>query len=217
MIESNIRIVTATLAALCLMCVQAVAHPHVWVVMKSELVFAPDGSATGVHHAWTFDDMFSTFATQGLETKEKGKFTREELQPLAEVNVSSLKEFDFFTYGNANGQKAEFADPKDYWLEFNDGDKTLTLHFTMPLKTPVKAKTFDVEVYDPTYYVDFALADKDPVALAGAPAACKFTIGKPQEMTKEMADKLAQIGPNQQIPANSYGAQFANKISVKCP
>ena len=49
---------------------EAQAHPHVWVTMKSELVYGADGSATGVRHAWTFDDMFSTFATQGLESKE---------------------------------------------------------------------------------------------------------------------------------------------------
>ena len=75
--------------------------------MKSEVVYAPDGTATGVRHAWTFDDMFSTFATQGLDSKEKGKFTREELAPLAEVNVTSLKEFDYFTQARANGKKAE--------------------------------------------------------------------------------------------------------------
>ena len=75
----------------------ALAHPHVWVTMKSEVVYAPDGTVTGVRHAWTFDDMFSTFATQGIETKKKGEFTREELKPLAEVNVTSLKEFDYFT------------------------------------------------------------------------------------------------------------------------
>jgi ABC-type uncharacterized transport system substrate-binding protein len=33
------------------------AHPHVWVTMTEELLYAPDGSVTGVHHAWTFDDM----------------------------------------------------------------------------------------------------------------------------------------------------------------
>src|SRR5262245_119442 len=75
----------------------ALAHPHVWVTMKSEMVYGPDGSLTGVRHAWTFDDMFSAFATQGIESKKKGEFTREELAPLAEVNVTSLKEFDFFT------------------------------------------------------------------------------------------------------------------------
>jgi len=53
----------------------------------------------------TFDDMFSTFATQGLESKVKGKFTREELAPLAQVNVESLKDFDYFTVARANGKK----------------------------------------------------------------------------------------------------------------
>ena len=37
----------------------------------------------------------------------------------------------------------------------------LTLHFLLPLKTPVKAQTLDLEVFDPSYFVDFALAEKD--------------------------------------------------------
>ena len=68
------------------------AHPHVWVTMTSEVLYTLDGSVTGVRHAWTFDDMFSAFATQGLERKTKGQFTREELQSLAKVNVESLQE-----------------------------------------------------------------------------------------------------------------------------
>src|SRR6266496_5208201 len=88
----------AASAGLVIASAAAHAQPHVWVTVKSELVYAPDGTVTGVRHAWTFDDMFSTFATQGIESKKKGEFTREELAPLAEVNVSSLKEYDFFTY-----------------------------------------------------------------------------------------------------------------------
>src|SRR5438270_3566042 len=84
------------------------AHPHVWVTMKSELVYAADGAVTGVRHAWAFDEMFSTFATQGLETKQKGAFTREDLAPLAQVNIDSLKDFDYFTIAKANGKKALF-------------------------------------------------------------------------------------------------------------
>ena len=78
--------------------------------MKSELVYAPDGSATGVRHHWTFDDLFSAYATQGLDAQEKGEFTREELAPLAQVNVESLKDFDYFTFAKANGGKTEFKD-----------------------------------------------------------------------------------------------------------
>ncbi len=66
---------------------------------------APDGAITGIRHAWAFDDMFSTFATQGIESKTKGEFTREELAPLAEVNVTSLKEYDYFTYRHRRRQK----------------------------------------------------------------------------------------------------------------
>ena len=68
----------------------AQAHPHVWITSSSELMYATDGSVTGVRHAWTFDDMFSTYALQGLESKTKGVYTREELAPLAQTNVESL-------------------------------------------------------------------------------------------------------------------------------
>ena len=60
----------------------AQAHPHVWITATSEVIYAPDGSITGVRHAWTFDDMFSTYALQGIETKTKGVYSREELAPL---------------------------------------------------------------------------------------------------------------------------------------
>ena len=195
----------------------AFAHPHVWVTVKSELVYAPDGTLTGVRHAWTFDDMFSVFATQGLEAKKKGEFTREELAPLAEVNVSSLKEYDFFTHAKANGKKVEFDEPPaGYYLVFDSKSTALTLHFTLPVKTPVKAKDLSIEVFDREYFVDFSLAEKDPVKLVGAPAQCKLTVGKPQDMGAELAQRLSQLGPNQRDPSLTISSDFANKIQVKC-
>src|SRR5262249_19078277 len=156
--------ILATFAGVAIGSGAATAHPHVWVTMKSELVYAPDGSVTGVRHAWTFDDMFSVFATQGIEAKKKGEFTREELAPLAEVNVTSLKEYDFFTQAKANGKAVEFVEPPaGYYLEFDPKETVLTLHFTLPLKTPVKAKDLSVEIYDREFFVDFSFAEKDPV------------------------------------------------------
>src|SRR5437016_2875902 len=99
----------------------AAAHPHVWVKSTSELIYAPDGRVTGIRHHWVFDDMFTAFALQGLETKEKGKYTREELGPLAKVNVESLKEYDYFTFATADGKKTPLAEPApDYWLDYKD-------------------------------------------------------------------------------------------------
>src|SRR5499433_2559536 len=164
----------AACAGLVIATAAAQAHPHIWAPVKSELVYAPDGTVTGVRHAWTFDDMFSVFGTQGIEPKKKGEFTREELAPLAEVNVPSLKEYDFFTYAKANGKKIEFDEPPaGYYLDFNPKDTVLTLYFTLPLKTPVKAKDLTLEVYDREFFVDFSFAEKDPAKLVGAPAQCK--------------------------------------------
>jgi ABC-type uncharacterized transport system substrate-binding protein len=193
----------------------ASAHPHVWVTMHTELVYTPDGKITGVRHHWAFDDMFSAFATQGLEAKEKGKFTREELAPLAKVNVESLKEYDYFTYATVDGKKTPLTDPApDYWLDYNDS--VLTLNFTLPFKAPVKAKELKVEVYDPTIFVDFEWAKNKPVQLVGAPA-CKLDVALPREMTFAEGNALSNIPADQQNTTMAWGAQFANKILVHCP
>ena len=191
----------------------AQAHPHVWITSISELMYAPDGSVTGVRHAWTFDDMFSTYALQGIESKKKGVFTHEELAPLAQTNVESLKEFGYFTFAKADGKKQKFEEPVDYFLEYKDG--LLVLHFTLPLKAPVKSKVLALEVFDPTFFVDFKLADKDPVKLVGAPTACTFDFQRPNDGAASAQGIDEQTFTN---GANSnFGAMFANKITVTCP
>jgi ABC-type uncharacterized transport system substrate-binding protein len=191
----------------------ASAHPHVWVTAASELVYAPDGSITGVRHAWTFDDMFSTYALQGMETKKKGVYTREQLAPLAQTNVESLKEFDFFTFARADGKKQKFLDPVDYYLEYKDA--ALVLHFTLPFKEPFKTKALAVEVYDPTFFVDFSLQKNDPVRLIGAPAGCKLALERPTDgaaSAQKLNEQTFLSGPN-----SNFGAMFANKVTVDCP
>ena len=191
------------------------AHPHVWVTMKTDLVYAGDGTVTGVRHHWAFDDMFSAFATQGLASKEKGKFTREELSALAKVNVESLKEYDYFTYATADGKKVPLTDPlPDYWLDYNDS--VLTLNFTLPFKTPVKAKELKIDIYDPTIFVDFSFDKKTPVQIVGAPQ-CKLDVQLPREMSFAEGKKLSEIPADQPNTTMAWGAQFANKILVHCP
>jgi len=201
------------LGALVLASGAANAHPHVWITATSELVYGPDGALTGVRHAWTFDDMFSSYALQGLETKTKGVYTREELAPLAQTNVESLKEYAFFTFAKADGKKEKFLEPIDYFLEYKD--TALTLHFTLPLKAPVKPKQLALEVFDPTYFIDFALDDKDPIKLVGAPAGCQLKVQRPNEATanaQRLSEQNFMNGDN-----SNYGAMYANKITVDCP
>jgi ABC-type uncharacterized transport system substrate-binding protein len=191
----------------------AAAHPHVWITAKSQLIYAPDGTVTGIRHAWTFDDMFSTYALQGTEPKTKGAYTHEELAPLAQTNVESLKEYGFFTFARADGTRQRFLEPVDYFLEFKDG--LLTLHFTLPAKTPFRAKQLVLEVFDKTYFIDFQYAEKDPVTLAGAPADCRMQFQRPNDGSAA-AQKLGEQNFLSGEGGN-FGMMFANKITVDCP
>jgi ABC-type uncharacterized transport system substrate-binding protein len=214
-VRAVLRRLLVLLPLLLLGAAAAEAHPHVWITAVSELLYAPDGSLTGVRHAWTFDDMFASYALQGIETKTKGAYTREELAPLADTNVEALKEYAYFTYARADGGKKEkFSEPVDYFLDYKDGQ--LTLHFTLPLKTPLRAKQLSLEVFDPTFFVDFQLAKSDPVKLVTAPAGCKLAFQRPNDGSAA-AQKL-----NEQTFASggenaNYGAMFANRITVDCP
>ena len=102
------------LAAACFVAMfgaQAPAHPHVWASMRSELVYSPDGQLVAIRHAWSFDPMFSALATQDVRAKQRGVFTREELQPIASLNVASLKEFDYFTSARLDDRLPGWATP----------------------------------------------------------------------------------------------------------
>ena len=211
----TLRLLLAALIALGL-AAPAAAHPHVWVKTVSELIYAADGSVTGIRQHWSFDDMFTAFAVQGLEAKEKGKYTREELAPLAKVNVESLKEYDYFTFATADGKKTALDEPTaDYWLDYKD--EILTLNFTLPFKQPVKAKDLKVEIYDPTYFIDFQLAKDTPAKLVGAPAQCKLATELPRQLTFQEEKALAQIAADEKNTTMTWGQVFANKILVKCP
>ena len=216
MARSSIR--AFVLLALLLACAGSIApasaHPHVYVTASSELIYDADGRVTGVRHAWKFDDMFSTYALQGIESKVKGVYTREELAPLAQTNVESLKEFGFFTFAKAEGNKKRFVDPVDYYLEQKDG--ALILHFTMPFKAPFKAKELAVEIYDPSFFVDFSLAKQDPIKLVGAPATCTTAIERPRDGAPA-AQKLGEDNFMDGGANANFGAMFANKVTVNCP
>jgi ABC-type uncharacterized transport system substrate-binding protein len=201
------------IAASLLSAAPAHAHPHVWITAKSEVMYASDGTISGVRHAWTFDDMFSTYALQGVETKTKGVYSREALAPLAQTNIESLKEFNYFTFAKADGKKERFLEPVDYYLEFKDD--ALTLHFTLPAKAPFKAKQTALEVFDPAFFIDFKFDEKDPIKLVGAPAGCKLQFQRPNDGTanaQRLNENNFASGDN-----SNYGAMYANKILVDCP
>lgn len=214
--ENFARAASAALA-LALLSIPASAHPHVWVAVRSEVLFAADGRIKGVRHAWTFDEMYSAFALQGLGKDGKPP-TREELAPLAKTNVESLAEFDYFTFAKHNNAKASFAPPEDFWLEADD-KKIVTMHFTLPLETPLAAqKPFSFQVYDPTYFVSFGFEKQNPVTLGQqAPAGCSAGLHEPKPLVTTDTQKLSEAFFNNMSPGADFGVKLATRVVVACP
>jgi ABC-type uncharacterized transport system substrate-binding protein len=194
----------------------ALAHPHVWVTAKAELVYDGSGNVTGVRHAWTFDKAYSAFVTQGLDKDGDGKLTPEELQDLAKENTESLVEFDYFTVLKANGKKQDFASPRDYRMVF--ADEAVTLTYFLPLRNPAATRTGSVEIYDPTYFVGFTLADgNDAIKLASAPQGCATSISRPKVADASQQQTMSESFFENLSAASGFGAQYANRAIIACP
>ncbi len=221
MFKATFRSWRAALAAACLGWLAigstpVLAHPHVWIVVRSEIVYAPDGRVASLRHAWTFDDGFSAYLSQGLDTNKDGKLSREELAQLAKENVESLVENNYVTIAKSAGKGVEVAPPTDYYME-SDG-KMLTLHFTLPLKTPAPGRTVSLEVYDPNYFISFVVAqDENAIRLTNAPKGCGLTISRPKAIDPQTQQSMTESFFGSLSAASNFGGQFASRAIAACP
>jgi ABC-type uncharacterized transport system substrate-binding protein len=182
-------------------------------VSVETLLLYERGAFTGFRHKWTFDEFYSAMAVEGLDTNKDGKFSREEMAELAKVNVTSLKDFGYFTFPQLAGQALKLGEPRDYWLEHKDG--VLSLHFVLPLATPVlaEAKGLTFGVYDPSFFIAFDLAKvAQPLRLGeGAPRGCSLKIGTPERDPRDasaLGEQLSAIA--------GFGVSVARTASVEC-
>jgi ABC-type uncharacterized transport system substrate-binding protein len=214
-----IHLASRLLAVLAFVCASgaALAHPHVWITSQAEIVFGPDGKVTGVRHRWTFDPAISAAFTQGLDANGDGRFSPDELKDLARENTESLVEYGYYTQLKANGAKQAFDAPSDPVMTHETD--TLVLSFLLSLKSPADAsKALALEVYDPAFFVQFALAPGDDAArLVGAPKGCVATVMRPKPVEATPQKNLSESFFEALTAASGYGAQFANRILVACP
>ncbi|WP_375464990.1 DUF1007 family protein [uncultured Methylobacterium sp.] len=217
----------AALRSLCLAAVlvpaaaPALAHPHVWVATKAEIAYAA-GKVVAIRHVWAFDAAYSAFVTQGLDADGDGKLSRDELAGLAAENTANLAESAYFTKLKVGGKAQAFATPTEPRMAM-EGD-ALTLSFLLPLKTPAAQEhgVLALEVYDPTYFVAFALSDApDTARLSGAPPGCATTVTRPKTPETKTVDTgkpgMSEAFFEALTAASTYGIQFANRIIVACP
>ncbi len=205
-------------ASLAMLPIAAHAHPHVWVTVETTVLY-DNGKASGFAHKWTFDEMYTAMAIEGLDANGDGTYSKEELAELAKVNIEGLKDFGYFTYAKLGEKKLATKEPVDYWLEMKGG--LLSLHFTLPLAEPVAAdaKGFTFQVYDETFFIAFDFAKDSPVTLgSGAPTGCAASLGVPQKDLEQL-QSLNQAFGGQMTAGNAnmgMGFGYAPTVTISC-
>ena len=104
---------TALLALAAMTPAPAGAHPHVWVEMRSDVVFNDQGQITAMNLMWTFDDNYALMALEGLDANGDGVYDPTELDPLTRENMASLKDYEYFTVIRFNGEKQALGPARD--------------------------------------------------------------------------------------------------------
>ncbi len=198
----------------------ATAHPHVWITYETTVNYEK-GAISAISHVWTFDDMYTAMAVQGLDKDGDGAYSREELAELVKVNMDGLKEFSYFTYAKLASADLALSEPKDAWLEYVNG--VLRLHFQLPLSQPVlaEAEGFNYSIFDPSFFIAFEPEKTEAVKLSSAPDGCSAALVDPNadqaaQDAKRLGEAMAQNLGGDLAAGLGSGYGSTKTVSVTC-
>ncbi|MCR9257072.1 MAG: DUF1007 family protein [Alphaproteobacteria bacterium] len=195
----------------------AFAHPHAWIDLAVDVRFSEDGRVVGLAQTWIFDELYSVYATEGLDSDGDGALSSAELRPLLENNMRNLEFYDWFTKIRYDGADQDFTLSPEMTSRMR-ADGRLEMIFTVDLADALdpKAGPVDYALYDPSFYVEMThLKAPDAIELAGGPAGCGYVKDTPEPNPQLIAAALA-LGPTE-TPDEDLGIHFAEWVSVSCP
>jgi len=207
------------LAPLAAFVAPAFAHPHIFIDAKATIVFNDAGDVTGIKHQWTFDEAFSAWSIQGLDTNNDGVTSEQELQPLADENMKGLGAYNYYTSAGEPGQPdLTFHHMPNPRLDY--ANQQTTLRFGIELDKPHHIqKVLEIGIDDPEYYVAITFAGPQAITLENAPAGCSAVLNPPKDIPADLANKLMSIGADVvKLPPDLEAAMrgMQGSIDVKC-
>ena len=197
----------------------ALAHPHIFVDARAAITFDDAGQIVSVRNRWTFDEAYSAWAVQGLDTNLDGAVSREELQPLADDNMQGLGEYAYYTFAGEGPDNLSFGFGSNPVMSYEGGRQTL--EFEVAVDGPYAIKdTLELAINDPEYYVAISFANAGAIQLVNAPDNCSVVLEDPAPMSDDLAAQLYSLGPDvtrlpPELEQAMRGVQGA--ILVKCP
>ncbi|MGF6564264.1 DUF1007 family protein [Kosakonia cowanii] len=199
---------------LALLSFSLMAHPHSFIVMKTQLV-SENGQFTGLKMRWTMDEITSADLLYDAGNAKPGEEIWKKLA--AEVMANVLGQHYFIEVWH-NGQKVKFLNrPSEYGLSREAHQAVLTFVLPLAEPQPLKGQKYTFSTFDPTYYVDMRYDKESDVTLpAPLQSSCKTTLHtpKPGEEVLSYAQSLDKTdAPEEDM---ELGKQFAQTVTLLC-
>lgn len=197
----------------------ALAHPHILIDAQVQFTVEPsqDGEyqLTKLRYVWQFDENFSLLLLGDYDDDENQLLNQQELTTMGIETMEGAKELGYFTI-LANGD--ETVPPTDApQVRATFAQDRLTLEFDISLPTPIditNALTFSL--FDEEYYTAFNIKAKNGFIIANQQASnCKIYAVKTAQIDENIAVALENAF-TQDFTNQGLGAQFADKVGIKC-
>ena len=194
------------------------AHPHVFVDGGIDFVFAEDGRLQAVELTWLYDEFETLYmvARYGLSLNSKGELGEEERLKLIEELRVFPEDFDGSAHLSVDDKALDLDWPKDVDAQLLNGRLLLT--FVRDLTSPfhVEGKEIEAAFYESTYFFAFKITNTPK--LIGPATECQTEVipFSPDPNDASLFAKLASLSREDVPEDENVGAQFADRISLRC-
>lgn len=165
------RRLVLVLIALLWMPALARAHPHVWIEHRLDVVLN-GATLHGLHLTWSFDDMYSSMIKEDYTASKDGRIGPADIKRIEREAFSNLSNYNYFVEASLDGKPLKFVKVEAFDVRV-DGQGRVVYDFTLVVDKPKTAATNTLKyaVFDPEYFIEFALEAQSPAKVSGNPAA----------------------------------------------
>jgi len=164
-----IKVWAILLTILLMPVLEAMAHPHVFIVQRLHVVFDENGLA-GIKIRWKFDDMFASMIAEDHDRNKNGQLEPSEVKTIKEEAFSYISKSNYFTFVKIDNKPFKIKFIADFNAVLKD--QQLEYEFFVPchVRASHNIKKITVASYDPSYYSAIFFAKNGPVSIASVDA-----------------------------------------------
>jgi ABC-type uncharacterized transport system substrate-binding protein len=197
----------------------ALAHPHIFIDTRYEVILNDRNEATALRIGWTYDDLYALliFGDLSLDPDGDGVLTPEEEARLNGFDMQWIEGFEGDTYVLMDGAPIAISGPRDWTASWADGKLSSTHYRDLLTPVPVAEVPLAIQAYDPGYYVAHVIL---PPAVVTGGTGCTAQVFEADLDAADAAlqEALLEYAPGADVEGQfpAVGAKFSDEVRVTC-